>query len=193
MQVNRGSGYTISNVTFPNGNVQLSGALIVTSSGNVSYSTNGGGAAGGNVVSSGSNTAVCYNGYWGFFGTCTSLRKFKTDIKALPIGLDIVLKLHPVSFKWKATGEEDLGFVAEEVESLDPLLAEYNKHKLSGVKYGPITSLLTKAVQEFHAQTTADSDDLHHQIDTLRADNDNEAAEIKELRAEIEQLKAAHH
>ena len=78
-----------------------------------------------------------------------SLRKYKDNITDLHMGLDAVLRLRPVEFDWKdSMGSHDLGFVAEEVEAVNPLLAEYMDGELRSVKYSKLTALLTKAIQD---------------------------------------------
>jgi hypothetical protein len=83
------------------------------------------------------------------------------------------MKLHPVSFKWKSNDDEDIGFIAEEVERVDPVLAEHNKGKLSGVKYSQMSALLTKSVQE------------------LKVDNDNLRAQLAALQRRMNKMEAA--
>lgn len=108
--------------------------------------------------SSGGNTGLCWDGAGSStWGGCTSLGALKTNIQDLPIGLDALRQLRPVQFEWKSNlGVQDLGFIAEEVAAVNPLLAEYNGPggALSGVKYNTMTSLLTKAVQELDVRTS---------------------------------------
>jgi len=94
---------------------------------------------------------------------CTSLRQFKENIQDLSLsGLATVMQLKPREYDWigKETGiRHDLGFVAEEMEEINPLLASYNYDKdgvlkLNGVKYERLTALLTKAIQEQQGQIT---------------------------------------
>ncbi|MCC6946394.1 MAG: discoidin domain-containing protein [Bradyrhizobiaceae bacterium] len=139
------------------------------------------------------STTVCRSANDGngrfLIGDCPSLRKYKTEIRNLDFGLETVLKLRPVAFTWipEKGGHEDFGFIAEEVEAVNPLLAEYNTGRLIGVKYHIMSSLLAKAVQELKA----DNDNLRGRIDAmdaeLKAANDN----YEELRREIGALKAA--
>ncbi len=106
------------------------------------------------------NTAVgadplCWDGSGGsLYGDCTSLSKYKDNQVELSLGLEEVLKLTPREFDWVADkgGEHDLGFVAEEVAAVNPILARYDSEtgKLQGVKYERLTSLLTKAIQEMN-------------------------------------------
>jgi len=80
---------------------------------------------------------------------CSSTRTLKTDIRDLDVGLGTVGKLHPVLFNWKKTGQPDLGFIAEEVADVSPVLATYNEQGApEGVKYMNMTAVLVKAAQE---------------------------------------------
>lgn len=90
---------------------------------------------------------------------CTSLRKFKENIIDLKLeGINTVMKLKPREFDWKGKEEgirHDLGFVAEEVNEVNSLLASYSirdektkKAELNGVKYERMVALITKAMQE---------------------------------------------
>jgi hypothetical protein len=55
-----------------------------------------------------------------------------------------------VEFTWKGDeSDRDFGFVAEEVESIDPLLVTYNAQgQVEGVKYKQITAVLVNALKE---------------------------------------------
>ena len=57
-------------------------------------------------------------------------------------------RLRPVTFRWTAGGERDLGFIAEEVAAIDPLLATYDDEgEIEGVRYRQLTAVLVKAIQ----------------------------------------------
>ncbi|MBX4195883.1 tail fiber domain-containing protein [Candidatus Parcubacteria bacterium] len=112
-----------------------------------------------------SGSSLCRSSSTGAIGSCASLRKYKTNIGDLTLNLSDLLKLHPVEFDWKSNGSHDLGFIAEEVEAVDPILAEYTNGKLSGVKYSQMTSLLVKSVQELKKE----NDDLKARIEKLEA------------------------
>ena len=128
------------------------------------------------------------NGYY-YIGTCSSLTRYKQKIAPLSLSLDTVMRLRPVEFEWKPEqgGQRDLGFLAEEVEAVAPLLGQYDEGKLTGVRYEQMTALLVKAVQELKAE----NDNLR---DELKAANDNDSdqdAAIEALRRELHDLKAA--
>jgi Chaperone of endosialidase len=79
---------------------------------------------------------------------CGSLGEYKEEIEDLELSLDVVKQLRPVSFVWKDGQGADLGFIAEEVEQADPLLASYLDGELNGVKYKQLTAVLVNAIQE---------------------------------------------
>jgi hypothetical protein len=103
------------------------------------------------------------------FATCSSLRKLKTNIKPFAITSDL-LKLNPVSFTDKASKENRYGFIAEEVNAVNPILSTYYKGKLNGVDYDGVVSLLVKTVQGIFARldgTEKAIQDQQTQIDEL--------------------------
>ena len=78
----------------------------------------------------------------------TSAQKCKTDIENFSY-TDCFSCLRPVSFKWKETGNEDMGFIAEELNQYYPtLVAKNEEDEPIGVKYTKMVSLLVKKVQE---------------------------------------------
>jgi hypothetical protein len=103
------------------------------------------------IVNAGANVCV------------TSSRKNKDNIANLTTKntIDIINRLNPVSFTMRDGGNKMVGFIAEEVDKVDPRLVEYasedvkypkatgviKKGEPISVYYGNITSLLTKAVQ----------------------------------------------
>lgn len=96
----------------------------------------------------GALSSVCYNSTTFALSQCSSSQRYKEQIDSLSLGLDTVLQLRPVSFRWKDHQEDDLGFVAEEVEGVNPLLVTYHEERVEGVKYEQLTAVLVKALQE---------------------------------------------
>lgn len=104
----------------------------------------------------------------------TSDKRFKTAIKPLKYGLKEVLKLKPISFKWKEEkmnefvipdNEKDrkLGFIAQEVQKLIPEVIvseewkEYEEHpgklvkmktERLGMRYSDLIPVAIRAIQE---------------------------------------------
>jgi hypothetical protein len=93
--------------------------------------------------------------------TCiVSSERFKHDINSLDTvsGLSTVMKLNPVSFIYNqdASSTQQVGFIAEEVNKIDPRLVAYDKNGLPfTVKYEQLTSVLAKAIQEQQVEIAA--------------------------------------
>ncbi len=99
-------------------------------------------------------------------GRCTSSIRYKEEVDDLALGLDTVLKLRPVSFRWKSDRLEDLGFVAEEVAAVDPLLTTYDEVAAApSVKYRRLTALLARAIQDLNGVI----EEQRREIESLKA------------------------
>lgn len=121
------------------------------------------------TFASASATTVCQNA--NVLSTCSSSIRYKENVKDAPFGLNEVMKMRPVTFKWKGRDEHDLGFIAEEMEKIDPLFVTYKDNKVEGVKYPQLTAVLANAVKE------------------LKAANDNQAREIVSLKDQLNELR----
>ncbi len=85
---------------------------------------------------------------------CASLRSLKGNIQNLNIGgLDAIRQLQPRQYTWKNDGRADLGFIAEEVEAVNPLLAQYDSTGLISVKYRHMVALAIQGIQQLDART----------------------------------------
>ena len=97
----------------------------------------------------GSNEAIINDS--GAF-TDASDEKIKKDIADITYGIDVVKALKPRKYKMKATDKEQIGFIAQEVESHVPEVVTTGKNpdgvEQKGLAYGQITAVLTKALQE---------------------------------------------
>ena len=104
---------------------------------------------------------------------CSSSRRHKEKIKPLDIGLDTVNRLEPVTFDWRQGGKRDLGLIAEDVATVDPLLVNFsNDGQIQGVKYPQLTAVLIRAIKE------------------LKSENKDLRAELEKNKARIEKLSA---
>ena len=97
--------------------------------------------------------------------TALSDARDKTDVESIPVGLDFVNKLNPVTFTWNMrdggkVGVKDTGFIAQELMATEDEaeLAEYlqltyrdNPEKLEATQ-GRLIPILVKAVQELSAK-----------------------------------------
>jgi hypothetical protein len=89
----------------------------------------------------------------GVLSVCSSSIRYKTNVENFTRGLDLITKLRPVSYDWKSTGKRDVGFIAEEVNQVEPLLNDYSSNGvIEGVKYAQITTALVNAVKEQQEQ-----------------------------------------
>lgn len=82
----------------------------------------------------------------------TSDRSLKEKINLLTNPLERVSRLRGVQFSWSESGESDMGFIAQEVELVEPTLVGSGKDNLKTVKYGNVTALLVEAVKELRAE-----------------------------------------
>lgn len=124
--------------------------------------------------------SICRNAS-GQISTCSSSLRYKTSIKRFGLGLNLINQLKPITFDWKDGGMHDLGFGAEDVAAIEPLLVTYNtKGEVEGVKYDRIGVVLVNAVKE--QQQTIERQ--QKQIEALKAlvcNSNREAAFCKEM------------
>ena len=106
-----------------------------------------------NPTSASASTYMCWDGSGvSLLGSCSSLREYKKDIENNPYGLDTVVKLQPRIFKLKSNDVTDIGFIAEEVESVTPALAQYTNGNLSGININAIVSTSVNAIKELKTE-----------------------------------------
>jgi hypothetical protein len=119
-------------------------------------------------------TALCRNGS-NQIATCSSSLRYKTNVVPFTGGLSILNRLHPITFDWKQGGMHDLGFGAEDVAKIEPLLTTRNdKGEVEGVKYDRISAVLVNAVKEQQSE-----------IEALRQMVNSQRSEIAILQKEI--------
>ena len=84
--------------------------------------------------------------------TTTSDIKLKKDITSLTSGLDKILELNPVNFRWKKDDiRNNIGLIAQEVEKIIPdAVSEHNDIK--HISYNMLTSTLIKGMQEMNTK-----------------------------------------
>lgn len=118
--------------------------------------------------------------------------RLKINVGDLPVesGLNAIMKLHPVTFRWKDEEKNrkeglQIGFVAQEMQKVFPQVVQSDPHPVTiktakggekienpeTIKYQFLVAPLVKAVQQ------------------LKANNDNLRVETDELRREIVDLK----
>lgn len=119
----------------------------------------------------------------GSIGACSDMR-YKTDVVTLTGTLDKVSQLRGVAYRWKV-GEyperefEDgvqLGFIAQEIETMFPEVVQTDKEGFKSVDYGRLTPVLVEAIKEQQKRI----DEQQKQIDELRKSM-QELAQLKQV------------
>jgi hypothetical protein len=147
--------------------------LTVTGAGVVAI--NGLGAAG--------STALCRNAV-NEISTCSSSIRYKQNVSPFHQGLSLITHLRPVSFEWRANHQADVGLVAEEVNTVEPLLTFRNDNgEIEGVKYNQLSAVFINAFKEQQEQ-------IQQQQELVTRQQDQTRQQSAVLRAQQEQLDA---
>jgi hypothetical protein len=72
----------------------------------------------------------------------------KENITDLPYGLDTIMSLSPKSYTMKSTGEQSIGFIAQQAKEIVPEAVFGSEEKGYGMSYSTIVPVVVKAVQE---------------------------------------------
>jgi hypothetical protein len=128
---------------------------------------------------SGSAVMVDSNGQ---LGTVSSSRRYKEDIHTMPDTSATLMKLRPVTFRYKkpftdGTKPIQYGLIAEEVADVLPALAVFNaKGQPETVKYQLLPAFLLEAYQRDHAVIRAQAEQLQQQQKINKAEAEHAAA-----------------
>jgi len=95
-------------------------------------------------------------GYLTLSGTFTNTSDiaFKKDVSDIKYGLADVLKIRAVSYKTKDYDIPQIGFIAQEMETVVPEVVS-GEEGSKGIAYGNINAVLVKAIQELSAKNDA--------------------------------------
>lgn len=119
------------------------------------------------ALSSPGGSPVCFNNG---LSLCSSSLRYKTGIQHYLGGVDVAKRLNPITFAWKEDGRRDIGFGAEEVAKVEPLLTFTNeKGEIEGVHYAQITTVLVNAIKEQQAQIEAQQEQIKQQQQQIEA------------------------
>lgn len=155
-----------------NGSIRLKGTAIVESNGNLTlgadYDNNNGASSSiifeNNGVESGrfndSGDLVCVKDVTAVDFNATSDERLKDNIKLCDYGLAEVLKMNPRQYDWKATGEHDFGFVAQELMQIIPEAVKEKEDGFKTVSYGKLVAVMAAAIQELSTEI----DQLRHEL-----------------------------
>jgi hypothetical protein len=89
-------------------------------------------------------------GICGTLITCTSSRRWKTDIQPIAGALEKVQQLRGVSYVWKEDGKQNIGLIAEEVAEVIPEVVSFeeNGKDARAIDYSRLVAVLIEAVKE---------------------------------------------
>lgn len=124
-----------TDIYYNNGNV----AIGDTPDSNIKLYVNG------NILATNEITA------YGIIGV--SDKNLKKNIQKLNNSIDTITNLNPVTFNWINNNNKDAGFIAQEVEQVNPLLVAdvydpISKKNIKGVKYDKIIPYLVDTIQQ---------------------------------------------
>ncbi|HJZ80045.1 MAG TPA: tail fiber domain-containing protein [Pyrinomonadaceae bacterium] len=124
----------------------------------------------------GGSTQLCQNGSRQI-SVCSSSLRYKTDLHPFNRGLNLINRLHPITFKWKADQTLDLGLGAEDVAAVEPLLVTHNeKGEVEGVKYDRLSAVFINAFKEQQSQIQQQQAQIASQADQIKSQGDALAA-----------------
>jgi len=139
------------------------------------------------TLGSAGSTSICLNAA-NRISPCSSSLRYKTSVQSFNSGLEIVRRLRPIGFNWKDGGMQDIGFGAEEVAKVEPLLTTRNeKGEIEGVKYGQLTTVLVNAIQEQQTQIAAQQKQIEY-LQASKAENARLRAQLAAISARIARL-----
>jgi hypothetical protein len=120
-------------------------------------------------LGSGGATQLCLNPSFQI-STCSSSVRYKKDLQPFTRGLALLNQLKPITFKWKADNSRDLGFSAEDIARVEPMLVTRNdKGEIEGVKYDRLSAVLVNAVKEQQQQIAQQQEQIKLQQSEIRS------------------------
>jgi len=88
-------------------------------------------------------------------------RRLKHDIKTLKNILYKLKKIRGVSYVWNRNNEEDIGVIAQEIQSEFPELVRMGENGFLAVKYPQLTAVLIQAVKEMELNNKLKDKKIH--------------------------------
>jgi hypothetical protein len=126
----------------------------------------------------------------GRLGVVSSSARYKKDISDMGESTDGLMKLRPVTFRYKSDeqGIKQYGLVAEEVETVYPELVVHDADgKVESVRYSMLTSMLLNELQKQTKKNELQGELLQRQ--TKR--NEQQAEKLSQLEARLAKLELA--
>jgi trimeric autotransporter adhesin len=151
------------------------------------------GGISGKTVASASAVAVFVDST-GKLGTVKSSARYKDNIKPMDKASEAILKLEPVTFRYKheldPDGVTQFGLIAEQVEKVDPdLVVRDQDGKVSTVRYEAVNAMLLNEFLKEHRRGEAQQEKIVELTSKLKAEQRESQARFAQQQAEIEALK----
>lgn len=134
----------------------------------------------------------------GFF--YTSDRRLKENIQTIENPIDKIMALRGVNFQWRETKQEDMGFIAQEVEQVLPEVMGTRPDKTFGeiktVKYANIVALTVEAIKDLYSKWQGDHRELASlkaELDELKLENQRKNQQIEALEKRLDNLSEQKH
>jgi hypothetical protein len=132
-------------------------------------------------------------------GTCSSDRRFKTDIQPLGQVLPRLAQLQPMHFNWRAAEfpgrhfgtQRSVGLIAQDVEGVFPELVSTDATGYKMVNYSELPYLMLQGIRELKAENDSLAGqvrDAHAELSRASAEKDRQ---ILSLNRQIEDLRKA--
>lgn len=160
------NNFVIGNATAGKELVFFTGGLS-TSNERVRITDNGIMPSTDNAVALGSTTKR-WNAVWSVNGTIqTSDARLKEQITDMQYGLNEIMKLRPVTFRWRQDPSQlKVGLIAQEVQQVVPEVVVGNaQNDTLGMNYAELVPVLIKSVQELKKEI----EDLKKELETIKA------------------------
>ena len=97
--------------------------------------------------------------------SCSSDIRLKINIRDLESSLDKIMALQPRRFNIIANGDEQVGFIAQEVQEVLPDMVDDSEPDNLKVSTGPLIPRLVKAIQELKLE----NEELKQRVQALEA------------------------
>ena len=78
--------------------------------------------------------------------------RFKDNVATISGALDKIMQLDGVSFDWKSTGQESLGFIAQDVQKVFPQLVSTDEQGILSLNYAGFSAPIVQAIKEQQLQ-----------------------------------------
>ena len=132
----------------------------------------------------------------GKLGTVASSRRFKHDIEPMSSASEAILALKPVTFHYNddATNTPRFGLIAEDVAEVNPdLIVSDKEGRPLSVRYEAVNVMLLNEFLKEHRKNEeqqATIAELKREIARLAARDEEQAAQIQKVSAQLELSKA---